>query len=355
MPRLVKQRSIKTGAPPGTLIHIGRRKAGEVKIRIMSYDENDFEETQVRTIDECVRFKDAPHVTWIDVEGIHQIEIFEKIGSCYGVHPLVLEDILNTDQRPKMDEYEDYAYVVVKMLSLDQKSGAVNVEQVSLILGRSFVISFQEAEGGDVFDPVRERIRKQKGRIRSLGADYLVYSLLDVIVDNYFVILEKLGEQIESLEDDLIANPTTKALTTVHNLKREMIFLRRSVWPLREVIDRLESLESSLINEPTRIFLRDVYDHTIHIIDTIETFREMLSGMLDIYLSSMSNKMNEIMKVLTIIATIFMPLSFIAGVYGMNFKHMPELEWRWGYFGALLIMLLTCLAMLMYFKRKKWL
>ncbi len=355
MSRLTKKRSAKAGAPPGTLIHIGRRKTEQIKIRIMSYDGDHFQETEAKTVEECFPLKDAPHVTWINVEGIHQIEILEKLGSCYGVHPLVLEDILNTDQRPKMDDYNEYAYVVLKMLSLDQKSGAVNVEQVSLVFGRNFVISFQEAEGGDVFDPVRERIRKQKGRIRSLGADYLVYSLLDVIVDNYFVILEKLGEQIESLEDDLIANPTPKALSTVHSLKREMIFLRRSVWPLREAIDRLESMESALVNESTRIYLRDVYDHTIHIIDTIETFREMLSGMLDIYLSSMSNKMNEIMKVLTIIATIFMPLSFIAGLYGMNFKYMPELQWRWGYVAALLIMLLTCLAMLVYFKRRKWL
>jgi magnesium transporter len=239
------------------------------------------------------------------------------------------------------------------MLSFHARRREVQSEQVSLILGPNFVISFQEA-GGDVFDPVRERIRTGKGRVRKMGPDYLAYSLIDAVVDNYFIILENLGERVEALEEKLISDPKRETLHALHVLKREMIYLRKSVWPLREVISGLERAESGLIKEPTGIFFRDVYDHTIQVIDTVETYRDMLSGMLDIYLSSISNRMNEVMKVLTIIATIFIPLTFIAGVYGMNFKFMPELEWRWGYFLIVGIMLAIGLVMVIYFRRKRW-
>jgi magnesium transporter len=354
MPKLIKKRSKKAGFPPGTLVHIGEKKTETLRITIMDYEEASSQEREIKTIEECLLFKDKPTVTWINIDGLHQIEILEKLGECYGLHPLVLEDILNTDQRPKMEDYGDYIYIVLKMLDQGNKSNEIVTEQISLILGPNFVFSFQEKEG-DVFDPIRERIRNGKGRIRKMGADYLAYTLLDSIVDDYFIILEKLGEKIEFLEEKLVTRPKPETLQTIHHLKREMIFLRKAVWPLREMISGLERNESSLIKESTRIYLRDVYDHTIQTIDTIETFRDMVSGMLDIYLSSVSNRLNSVMKVLTIIATIFMPLTFLAGIYGMNFKYMPELEWRWGYPFIWLIMIGIGTFMLVYFKKKNWL
>ncbi len=354
MPKLIKKRSKKAGLPPGTLVHIGEKKAEIPKITIMDYSEDHFQEKEVKTIEECFLFKETPTVTWINIDGLHQVEILEKLGECYGFHPLVLEDILNTDQRPKIEDYGEYLYIVLKMLDQSNQSNEILTEQISLILGPSFVISFQEREG-DVFDPIRERIRTGKGRIRKMGADYLTYALLDSIVDNYFIVMEKLGEKIEFLEEELVKRPIPETLQTIHHLKREMIFFRKAVWPLREVIGSLERGELPLIKETSRIYLRDVYDHTIQVIDTVETFRDMVSGMLDIYLSSVSNRLNAVMKVLTIIATIFMPLTFIAGIYGMNFKYMPELEWKWGYPMVWLVVIGIGIFMLTYFKRKRWL
>jgi magnesium transporter len=320
----------------------------------MDYDEAHFEEKEIKTIDECFIFKDKPTVTWINIDGLHQVAILERMGECYGLHPLVLEDILNTDQRPKMEDYGEYLYIVLKDLDYNDKSNEIESEQMSLILGPNFVFSFQEREG-DTFNPIRERIRNSKGRIRKMGADFLAYTLLDSIVDDYFIILEKLGEKIEFLEEKLVTQPTPETLQIIHRLKREMISFRKAVWPLREVISSLERGESSLIKVSTKIYLRDVYDHTIQTIDTVETYRDMVSGMLDIYLSSVSNRLNSVMKVLTIIATIFMPLTFLAGVYGMNFKFMPELEWRWGYPFIWMVMLGIGVFMLFYFKKKRWL
>jgi magnesium transporter len=354
MPKLIKKRSKKAGLPPGTLVHIGEKKAETPKIAIMDYDEAHFQEKEAKTIEECFLFKDKPTVTWINIDGLHQVEILERLGECYGLHPLVLEDILNTDQRPKMEDYGEYLYIVLRMLDYNDQSSEIEAEQISLILGSNFVFSFQEREG-DTFNPIRERIRSNKGRIRKMGADYLAYALLDSIVDNYFIILEKLGEEIEFLEEKLVIRPTPEILQTIHGLRRDMIFLRKAVWPLREVISALERRESLLIKESTRIYLKDVYDHTIQAIDNIETYRDMVSGMLDIYLSSVSNRLNSVMKVLTIITTIFMPLTFLAGIYGMNFKYMPELEWRWGYPAVLLVMVGTGVSMLLYFRKKKWL
>ena len=354
MPKLTKKRSKKAGLPPGTLVHIGEKKAEEPKITIIDYDEVHFQEREIEKIEECFVFRDQPTVTWINVDGLHQVEILEKLGECYGLHPLVLEDILNTDQRPKMEDYGDYIYIVLKMLDQNNKSNEIVTEQISLILGPNFVFSFQERTG-DTFNQIRERIRNSKGRIRKMGADYLAYTLLDSIVDNYFIILEKLGEKIEFLEEELVTRPIPETLQAIHHLKREMIFLRKAVWPLREVIGNLERGEPPLVKETTRIYLRDVYDHTIQVIDTIETFRDMVSGMLDIYLSSVSNRLNAVMKVLTIIATIFMPLTFIAGIYGMNFKYMPELEWYWGYPAVWIVVVFIGISMLIYFKKKRWL
>jgi len=354
MLRLFRRASNKVGLPPGTLVHIGEKRTEKVRITVIDYDETQFQEKEVETIEECFPFKDKPTVTWINIDGIHEVEIIEKIGKHFEIHPLVLEDILNTGQQPKMEDLEQYVLVILKMLFYDEETKEINPEQVSLILGPNFLITFQEREG-DVFNHIRDRIRKAKGRIRKTKADYLTYSLIDTIVDHYYVVLEKLGEWIEGLEEELVGNPTPETLQTIHTLKRELIFLRRSVWPLREAVISLERGESTLIHESTGIYLRDVYDHTIQVIDTIETFRDMVSGMLDVYLSSISNRMNEVMKVLTIIATIFIPLTFVAGIYGMNFKYIPELEWHWGYAGALILMGLIAFVMLLYFRRKRWL
>ncbi|MBL8149109.1 MAG: magnesium/cobalt transporter CorA, partial [Blastocatellia bacterium] len=291
---------------------------------------------------------------WIDIDSVHQISTVEAMGEYFHIHPLVLEDITNTDQRPKMEELEDYIYISLNMLSYDENRREIISEQVSLLIYQGLLISFQEGIEGDLFDPIRERLRHNKGKVRKLGADYLAYSLIDSIVDNYFVILEKIGEKIEILEEELVENPTSETLQNLHRMKREMLFLRKSVWPLREVIAAMQRSESELIGSTTKVYLRDLYDHTIQVIDTMETFRDMLSGMLDIYLSSISNRLNNVMKVLTIIATIFMPLTFIAGIYGMNFKYMPELEWKYGYAMSLSIMAVTAFIMVIYFKKKDW-
>jgi len=354
MPKSLRRKSRKAGLPPGTLVHVGEEKTAKVKITVIDYDESNLQEKEIVKIDECYPFKEKPTVTWINIDGVHDVDVIEKIGKNYGIHPLLLEDIVNTEQRPKIEDFEGYLFLVIKMLSFDEKQREIKIEQVSLVLGPNYVLSFQEREG-DVFDPVRDRIRRAKGRIRKMGADYLAYALLDAIVDGYFLILERIGDRIEELEESLISQPDTKTLTAIHYLKREMIFLRRSVWPLREVISGMSRKESTLIKESTEIFLRDVYDHTIQVIDTIETYRDMVSGMLDTYLSSISNRMNEVMKVLTIFAAIFIPLTFVAGIYGMNFSYMPELGWKWGYFAALTIMAAICISMLIYFRNKKWL
>ena len=354
MLELFRKTSKKAGLSPGTLVHIGEKKVEKTRITIIDYDADQFQEKEVKTIEECFPFKDTPTVTWINIDGLHEVQVIEKIGKHFAIHPLIQEDILHTGQRPKMEDMESYIFVVARMLFYNDETGEVESEQVSLILGPNYVISFQEKEG-DIFDAVRERIRNGKGRIRKMKADYLAYALVDTLVDNYFIILEKLGEKIEGMEDELVANPTPETLQTIHTMKREMIFLRKSVWPLREVISSLERGESSLIYESTGMYFRDVYDHTIQVMDTVETFRDMVSGMLDTYLSSVSNRMNEVMKVLTIIATIFIPLTFVAGIYGMNFEFMPELKWHWGYFAVLGLMVVMFIGMVVYFKRKRWL
>ena len=353
MRRYAKKRSDR-GLPPGTLVHVGEKKAERVRITIVDYDESHFLEKEAKTVEECFPFKDTPTVTWINIEGLHQVEIIEKIGDHFEIHPLLQEDILNTEQRPKAEDFENYIFIILKMIAYDEKKNEITSEQVSIVLGKNFVISFQE-RGGNVFDSVRERIKYGKGRIKKMGTDYLAYSLMDAIVDNYFAALETLGEKIEFLEEGLISSPTPRKLQSLHELKREMLSFRKLIWPLREAVSVLEREESPIIQETTRIYLRDIYENIIQAIDTVEILRDMLSGMLDIYLSSISNRMNEIMKVLTIISTIFIPLTFIAGVYGMNFKFMPELEMQWGYFMILSLMAAIGFLMVFYFRRKGWL
>ena len=354
MNKITKKRSLKAGLPPGTLVHIGERKEEAVRITVIDYDENNFQEKQVVTVEECFEFKATPTITWINIDGIHEIEIIEKIGEHYELHPLMLEDIVTTWQRPKFEDFDRYLFIVLRLLTYNDEKQAVESEQMSMVLGHNFVISFQETIG-DIFDQIRDRIRTSKGRHRKMGADYLCYSLIDGIVDHYFAILEKLGEKVETVQEELVSNPTEKTLKQIHRLKRELISLRRTIWPLRELISGLQRSESSLFGEPTRIYLRDVYDHAIQVIDTVESYRDMVSGTLEIYLSSMSNRLNAIMKVLTIISTIFIPLTFVSGVYGMNFDFMPETKWYWGYPMALGIMLAIAITMLIYFRKKKWL
>ena len=344
----------RAGAAPGTLVHIGEKKVEKVRITVIDFDGDGFHEKAVESAEECFGYRDKPTMTWINVDGVHDVGIVEKLGACYGIHPIVLEDIVNTVQRPKMLDFGDYIFISLKMLYFEGEKNEVKVEQVSLVLGLNFVISFQE-DIGDVFDPVRNRIRTGTGKIRRAGADYLAYSLIDSIVDGYFTVFEWLGERIEEIQERLVVDPTSENLKTIHRLKSEMVELRKAVWPLREVIANLERVESPIVRKDTLIFLRNVYGHTIEIIETIESFRDIMAGMIDIYLSSLSMKLNEVMKVLTIIATIFIPLTFVVGIYGMNFRHMPELEWRFGYPMVMLVVLAIGLSMLAYFRRKKWL
>lgn len=347
------RRSKKIGLPPGSLIHIGNRFAEKSKITLIRYDETSFREKEINTPADLSDEKQKQGIAWINIDGLQDVKLFEDIGELFGLHPLVLEDILNTNQRPKMEDYGEYIYIVLKNFH-DWNNGNMFTEQISIILGRDFILSVKEKESG-IFEQIREKIINNKGRIRKEKADYLAHAIIDNVVDNYFAVLENLEEKIEYLEDDLVKKTTPSTLQSIHSLKRELIFLRKSLWPLREAISSLERADSPLINKSTGIYFKDIFDHVIAIIDTVETFRDMLSGMLDIYLSSISNKLNEVMKVLTIIATIFMPLTFLAGVYGMNFKYMPELEFHWGYYGVLGVMLAIALLMLIYFKKKKWL
>jgi magnesium transporter len=352
--KFVKKRSKKTGLPPGSIIYTGEKVIETVKISLIDYDDKNMETKDLSAIDEAFPFKHLPTVTWLNIYGLHETRILEKIGEEYGIHPLVLEDILHTDQRPKVEFYEDYVFIVFKMLSYDKSSEEIQAEQISLILGENYVITFQEREG-DVLDPVRERIKNTKSRFRKFGPDYLAYAIMDVIIDHYFVVLEIMGEKIEYLEGTVIENPGSRLVQEIQFMKRELIFLRKSIWPMREVLSELSREEDSLMSEAMIPYLRDIYDHTIQVVDTVETFRDMVSGILDIYLSSVSNRMNEIMKVLTIIATIFIPLTFIVGVYGMNFEFMPELHWKWGYPIVWLVMVIIALFMLLFFRKRKWL
>jgi magnesium transporter len=349
--KLVQKRSKKTGLPPGTLVHIGEKKTDKVTITAFNYAGVRCDEYQVQSLDELAPPADES-VIWVNVGGVHKMEILESFGKQFQLHSLLLEDIANTDQRAKLDDYETCLFLVLKMLSVTERQDIV-AEQVSLVFGRNFVLSFQE-NGSDVFTPVRDRLRGGKGRLRQSGADYLFYALVDAIVDRYFAVVEVLGEKIEELQDLVVSDPQPETLRRIHSLKRQLLFLRRAVWPLREVTNSLSRSECPFLQESTKVFFRDVYDHVVQIVDTIETLREMVSASLDIYLSSISYRLNAVMKVLTIITTIFMPLTFIVGIYGMNFEHMPELKWEWGYPLVVGVMVMIAVAMLGFFIRKKW-
>ena len=354
MKRFFKNSSKKAGLPPGSLFYTGNRAEESISIQVFNYDGNGLEEKELSQPEETFPFRDDTLTSWINVNGVHNVHLIEKICKHYGIHSLTIEDIVSTDQRPKIEEHEGYIYVVLKMMDYDMERESIHMEQVSLLLGKDFVLSFQE-KAGDTFDPVRERLRVGKGRIRSRGADYLLYALIDTVVDNYFVIMEKIGDTMAGIEEKLLVNASKEGFDAVYGLKREMLAIRRSTWPLREVIYKLEREEFPLISRDTQVFLRDVYDHTIQVIDTVETYRDLLSGMVDLYHSTVSTRTNEVMKVLTLISTIFIPLTFIVGVYGMNFEVMPELGWKYGYLSVWIVMIIVAGFLIWLFKKRSWL
>lgn len=341
------------GLPPGTPVFVGEQQSEAVKITLYDYDDAHTERRIVQSIEECFPYKDMPSVTWINVDGLHDVAMLERLAHDYGLHPLTIEDIVNTQQRPKVEFFDNYIALNLKMYTFDINTYELDIDHVSLVLGKNFVLTFQERQG-DLFDAIRARIQYNKGKIKKGGADYLAYSLLDAIVDGYFKVLDRIGDEIEDIEEKLFTNPESSILQDLHDLRQELIFFRKTVWPLRTIMNELDRQETELIEDSTSVYLRDLYDHVVQVIETLETFREMLSGHLEVYLSTISNKTNEIMKFLTIIGTIFIPLTFIAGVYGMNFKHMPELEWRWGYYLIWAVMIGIGVALLAYFRKKKW-
>ncbi|MCE5285060.1 MAG: magnesium/cobalt transporter CorA [Pelosinus sp.] len=346
----------KVGLPPGTLLHIGDICAEQVSIRLIHYNNDTMEESYNPPLPQLKESAAQSGVTWIDIQGL-DAKIVADVGLQFSIHPLTLEDILNTNQRPKFEDYGEYLCIIAKALTIQQNQSGYESQQISLILGEGYVISFRErAEGAnDVFSGVYERVIQGRGKLRSRKADYLLYALLDNMVDHYFLVLEQMGEKIETVEEEIVIKPYEGLLQELHQLKRDMLFIRKEIWPVRELIGGLERGESAHIEEATYIYLRDIYDHVIQVIETVEIYRDMLSGMLDIYLSSISNRMNEVMKLLTVISTIFIPLTFIAGLYGMNFENMPELKWPYGYYGVLAVMGLLTSAMVAYFRRRGWL
>lgn len=353
MVRLFKRLSKKIGAPPGSFVFIGEKKMEEVKVTVMDYNEKELVFKEVESVEDIFPYKDSQNISWINIYGLHDPKILEQIGAHFGIHHLVVEDIANTAHRPKIEVFDDYVFIVLKMIWYDEEGSDLQVEQISLIYGKNFVLCFQEREG-DVFQTIRERLKDPQTRLRKSGADYLTYRIMDVVVDNYFLVLEKLGDEIEALDEEIVDNPRGEVIQKIYELKRHLIFLRKAIWPLREIVSSLTREESRFFKKSIQPFLRDLYDHSVQIIDTIETYRDLVSGLLDIYMSNISNKMNEVMKVLTIIATIFIPLTFLAGVYGMNFEYMPELGWKFAYPVVWAIMLSIGLGMFIYFKRKGW-
>lgn len=341
----------KLGAPPGTVQYSGVHSGPRIKITLIEFTEKDYFEKEYYDLSECLANVREDMTKWINVEGVHNTELIEKIGKIYNIHPLTLEDIVHVEQRPKYEDYEHYLLAIMKMIHYKDK---VEAEQLSLILVNKTVISFQEPHGGDAFDIIRLRLRQAKGRIRKHGADYLLYALMDAVVDYYFHAIEKIGDKIAKIEEEIIREPKHSSLLELYALKREVIFLRKQVWPLRDMLSNLLRSESEFITDNTQLFFRDLQDHSTRIIDTIETYRDLLSGIMDIYLSTNANKMNEVMKVLTIMSSIFIPVTFVAGVYGMNFEFMPELKSPYGYSAIWVVMLSIMGGLVIYFKKKKW-
>jgi magnesium transporter len=339
------------GAPPGTMFYNGEETTKRIKITLIEFNETEYFEDEYYDLSECLSHVKPDMIKWINVEGVHNVHLIEKIGKFYNLHPLTLEDLVHVDQRPKFEDFENYVLTVMRMISYNQE---VVSEQLSLVLLENTVLSFQEPHGGDAFDIIRNRLRLSKGRVRRLGADYLFYALMDAVVDCYFNAIEKIGDKLEVIEEEIMSDPKKESLIRLYALKREVIYLRKQVWPLRDMINNLIRTENALITDNTQIFFRDLQDHSTRIIDTVETYRDLLSGIMDIHISTNANKMNEVMKVLTIMSTIFIPVTFISGVYGMNFANMPGLTSEYGYMIAWGLMLVVIFGLIFYFKRKKW-
>jgi len=352
--RLLGKSAKEPGAPPGSLVHVGDTLTEKPTLWAVRYRDGEFQEVQDASQQVCETARDGPGVKWINLDGLHETSLVESLAQSYGIHALVAEDILNTSHRPKFEEYDGYAYMVLRVLYWQTDTGTVAQEQLSVVLGREFVLTFQERASG-VLAPVLERVRHARGRIRSRGADYLAYAIVDAVVDQYFAVLQKVGEEIEAVEEGMLSGPSPEALHKLHELNRECLAVRKAVWPLREMLSSLSRGETPAFSAETIVFLRDVYDHVIEIVETVEALRDLLTSLLDTYLSLASNAMNEVMKVLTIIATLFIPVTFVAGVYGMNFPNMPEMRWPYAYPAVLIVMLGSFGAMLAYFKRRKWL
>ncbi len=344
----------KRGLPPGSLIHIGHVLEADTRMSVIDYNMTHLVERQIESLEEILEYKDSDSTTWVIIEGLRDVAIVEKIGLQFGIHPLVLEDILNTHQRPKLEEYDNYLYIVLKSLMPENGSFSVNYEQISLVVMKNFVFTFKE-KTDDLLQPIMQRIRNSKGRIKSQGADYLTYAILDTVVDQNFVLIDALDETVTTLEDELYANPTHETLKKIQRIKREVISIRKHISPVRELMAGLLRSESGLIHEDTHIYLRDVSDHTIRVIESVETYRDILSSLVEIYISSVSNRMNEVMKVLTVFASIFIPLTFLTGIYGMNFEFMPELRWHWAYPALWVVFISITVGLLVFFKRRKWL
>jgi magnesium transporter len=352
-PKIMRRTSSKVGLPPGSIVHVGEQKIEKVKITLTEYDENNVDSCEINSIEEIEPYTDTPQVTWVNVCGLHETEFIKQIGEKFNIHPLVLEDILNTETRPKLEISDNYVFITIKMLAYNDEEKQIDSEQVSFILGKNFVFSFLEKSDG-IFNPIRDRIANQVGRIRKQAPDYLFYTLIDIVVDQYYLLLERIEERIELLDDEVISNTDKSQIQKIYNLKNELLLTRRSVWPLREIFTQIIREEPELINENVEPYLRDLLDHTFQITETVEIQREITNGLMETYLSLMSNKMNEVMKVLTVIATIFIPLTFIVGIYGMNFKYMPELGWPWAYFAVWGVMIAVVIIMILYFKRRNW-
>ena len=352
-PKIRKKTSAKVGLPPGSIFHVGEQKIEKAKITLTEYDEKKVETFEINSVEEIDPFTDTPQVTWVNVCGLHDTELIKQIGEKFNIHPLVLEDILNTETRPKIEITDDYIFVAMKMLTHNKSEDQIDTEQVSFLLGNSFVFSFLE-KSDSVFKPIKDRITEQLGRVRKQPSDYLFYALMDVVVDEYFLVLEQLEQNIESLDDEVIKDGDKSQIEKIYLLKNKLLLTRRSLWPLREIFTRLTREETKLINKKIVPYLRDLLDHTMHITETIEFQHEITNGLMQTHLSMMSYKMNEVMKILTVVSTIFIPLTFIVGVYGMNFPNMPEMKWPWAYSALWGIMICIVIFMVFYFKKKKW-
>ncbi len=349
----MKKHSKKIGLSPGALVHVGEKKVEKTTLSLIAYDHERFERHEFIDFEEVLKRKEEGCVNWVTITGIDDVDILEKVGKHYGIHALAIEDVLNTEHRPKVEFFEDYIFIVLKIINKNIISEELDVNQISLILGKDYVITFQQKQE-DIFKPLVERIVKRRGYIRDRQSDYLAYAIIDVVVDNYFLLLEEMDESIQELEIKIINDEDDSVVDSILHFKKKMLTLMKYIWPLREELGALTRESNELIQDNTMPFLRDVYDHTIEIIDTTEILKETASNLLEIYLTSNSNKLNQVVKVLTIISTIFIPLTFITGIYGMNFEHIPELAWSWGYLAVWGLCLIISIAMIIFFRRKKW-